>query len=398
MQEQCDVVVVGASLAGPCASLFSSFGGIDTILVEKKNIIGTPVKCGEFIPTLESMKKLLPKAMYVEKIYSLIPPETISNRTRSIQLYSPSNRCFEFKFDGLVLRRDLLEQHIVRKAEENGARLYISSVVKTLKVNEKFRKIVVKGPDGEKVVRAKIVVGADGFPSRIATWASMENSYRFSDISLTIQNTMANVDVEESSVEMYTGNKYAPGAYAWIIPKGEKIANVGLGVRLSCFRTSERMPIRSIFEKFLKEHPVASKKLSKAKPLSFSAKMVPAGGMVKELYKNNVILVGDAAGLVLPINGSGIPTAMISGCIAGEVASKCIHSNSELDLYEEKLKRELDPIINLSLAYRRIADRFMYSDRRYSAALRFIGALGLSRILKCEKTTLGTIFQKFLAS
>ena len=42
-----DVVVVGGRLAGSTSSLFASKGGLDVLMIEKRQEIGTPVQCAE---------------------------------------------------------------------------------------------------------------------------------------------------------------------------------------------------------------------------------------------------------------------------------------------------------------------------------------------------------------
>jgi len=382
-----EVAIVGGGPAGSSTSFFTSLNGVSTVLVEKKSIIGTPVKCGEFIPTLENMKKLIPKTEKVEKIYNFISKETISNKTKFIKFYSPNNRPFEFKFEGLVLKRDLLEQTIVKKAEEKGTYVYLSSLVKSVVNNKGFKQVYIKNTNTktEKMVCSRIIVGADGFPSNVAKWMDMKSGYSRKDLALAIHSKMVNVETEEDTVEMFTGNQYVPGGYAWIIPKGDRIANVGLGVRLSYFHSSKKKTILDFFNLFLKKHPIASKKLSKAHSISFSAKIVPVGGIVKETCKNGALLVGDAAGLVLAINGSGIPLAMLSGYIAGEVISNHIQKGDVLNVYEKYLKKEIGEIVGRSVLYRRIADKLMCSDLLFNGILRIIGVGNVSKVLKCEK-------------
>lgn len=385
MQREFDVLVVGASAAGSSTGFFCSQNGVKVLMVEKKKTVGFPVKCGEFIPTLESIKKMLPHSNYVEKVYSLIPEEAVSNKTKKIRFYSPSNHCFEFNFDGLVLKRDVLERLIVEKALNLGAKIYTSSLVRLVtNKNGEFKNILVKGPYVDGILKAKIIVGADGYPSNIAKWMGLKDGYKLNDIALAVQKTMVNVDVEEDTVEMFSGSLYAPKGYAWIIPKGGKIANVGLGIRLSHFRSAYRRKVLDYLNHFIRRHPIASKKLFKAKTLNFSAKLVPVGGIVKETQKDNVLLVGDAAGLVLAINGSGIPTAMLSGFIAGRLIAKYLNNKQSLNVYREHLEKELGKTISRSVKYRLVADIFMSNDKLFHFLLRLICVNGVSKVLKCE--------------
>lgn len=394
MQLDFDVAVVGGSSAGICASLTSSTLGARTVLIEKKKVIGVPVRCGEFIPSKDVLKEMLPQSENVEKIYELIPREVVVNRIKSIRFYSPRNRCFEFRFDGLVLKRDLMEQLIANKTVEKGAQIYSSSIVTNLIEEGNRKKIVFKNNGEERTLSAKVVIGADGYPSNIARWAGMKTGYKLSDIALTVQNVALNVDGDDETVEMFTGNEYVPGGYGWIIPKGDKIANVGLGIRLSHMRTSRGMSIRDYLEAFIRRHPLMLKKLSESKLTSFCAKMVPAGGRMKEICRDDIILIGDAAGLVIPTNGSGIPTAMMSGNIAGQVVSEYLKGCCELDVYTARLMKEINPVIARGVAYRHVADWLMSSDILFDIILRLIGVGNVSKVLECKKSFWDTLIHK----
>ncbi|RLG92499.1 MAG: hypothetical protein DRO36_01395 [Candidatus Hecatellales archaeon] len=386
MRKKFDVLVVGAGVAGVSAgfSLIEK-NDVDVLMVEKKDVIGYPVKCGEFIPTFESIKKMIPHSKYIEKVYSLIPEKVISNRTKKIRFYSPSNHCFEFKFDGIVLKRDLLERLVAEKALKLGVKVYTSSVVRLIMGKDGFKEAIIKTSETEDRVEVRAVIGADGYPSNTAKWMGLESTYNsLNDVALAVQKTMDGVEVEEDTVEMFSGNLCAPKGYAWIIPKGDGVANVGLGVRLTHFRSKHRKRILEYLNNFIGRHPIASKRLLKAKTLNFSAKLVPVGGIVKEVQKNDVLLVGDAAGLVLAINGSGIPTAMLSGIVAGKLVAEHLNSKQTLNVYRKILEEELGKVIGRSVKYRRIADRFMEHDKLFTILLKLIGVRGVSKVLECE--------------
>lgn len=384
MKSEFDVLVVGVGVGGATTGFFLSSQNIDVLMVEKKKIVGSPVRCGEFIPTQESLKKMLPNSKYIEKIYSLIPEKVVSNKTKWIRFYSPSNKCFEFKFDGLVLKRNLLEQWIVEETLKRNIYLYTSSLVKSIKDRGKFSLVLVEGSQFSGVVKTGIVVGADGFPSKIAEWYGLKTGYGLGDVAFAVQKVLTGVDVEKDVVEMFSGNNYAPKGYAWIIPKGDDTANVGLGIRLNHFKVAHKISVVEYLNHFIKKHPIASKRLSKAKTLNFTAKLVPVGGIIDETHKNNVVLVGDAAGLVLAVNGSGIPTAMISGCIAGELIAEHVKGNLDLNVYSNLLKQEIGKVLGRSVTFRKVADIFMGSDKLFDFILKIVGVKGVSKVLKCE--------------
>src|SRR2546425_777376 len=120
---------------------------------------------------------------------------------------------------------------------------------------------------------------------------------------------------------MFFGN-LAPGGYAWIIPKAG-CANVGLG-------TWERFRgnLRELFDKF-----IAARRLEPGKA---TGGFVPVLGPPPRTVKDNVMLVGDAAGMVMATNGGGNNVAMIAGRFAGLTAADHLLDGTPLDAYETR--------------------------------------------------------------
>ena len=73
------------------------------------------------------------------------------------------------------------------------------------------------------------LVGADGFESQIGRWAGIDTTLKLNDIDSCIQYRMVNADVAPDYCEFIIGSE-APGGYIWIFPKGNGVANVGIGV------------------------------------------------------------------------------------------------------------------------------------------------------------------------
>src|SRR2546428_10406920 len=109
------------------------------------------------------------------------------------------------------------------------------------------------------------------------------------------------------ATDMFFGN-LAPGGYAWIIPKAG-CANVGLG-------TWERFRgnLRELFDKF-----IAARRLEPGKA---TGGFVPVLGPPPRTVKDNVMLVGDAAGMVMATNGGGDNVPVIAGRFAGLAAAE----------------------------------------------------------------------------
>jgi flavin-dependent dehydrogenase len=144
-------------------------------------------------------------------------------------------------------------------------------------------------------------------------------------------------DLSEDLVEVYLGSAYAPGFFAWIIPWRDGSAKVGLATR-------EGNP-RLFLERFMKRHPVASRKLKNAQRGDASYHPIPLGGPIPKTYSSGMLIVGDSAQQVKPTTGGGIVFSLICGRVAGKVAHDASEtgntSESFLATYERQWKREI---------------------------------------------------------
>lgn len=383
MHDVYDVVVVGAGPSGSSAGRSAALGGADTLLVEKKKEIGVPVKCGEFIPSLNEIEKLLPNSDSIRCYYTDLSEEVVSNRTTRIRLYSPKNRSYEFDFDGWVLNREVFDRTLALRAEEAGAKVQTSTVVKAVHEKAGAKKVLMRNSAGETFVETRLLIGADGFPSNISKWTNLKNQYKADNVILCAQRRLSDVKLkEEDVVEICLSKKYAPGGYAWVIPKGNREVNVGVGVRLSHLMRGKL--ITDYLNDFLERHPIFSTYFLRARSESLIIKMVPVGGQVRYVCDGKTLLVGDAAGTVIPINGGGVPTALVSGHIAGEIASRHLNGDYNISSYATDLRKNIGYVLKRGYLYRRLADRFMYSDDVFERILAMIGVKSIAKIIKCE--------------
>lgn len=75
---------------------------------------------------------------------------------------------------------------------------------------------------------------------------------------------------------------------------------------------------------------------------------LPMSGTIKTFVKDNYMLVGDAAGMVLPSNGAGITIAMIGGRIAGQVIAEHLIDGTPLEEYEVRWKNQMGKVMRNS--------------------------------------------------
>ncbi|TEU09573.1 geranylgeranyl reductase family protein, partial [Candidatus Bathyarchaeota archaeon] len=248
-----DVIVVGAGPAGSMTAKTAAERGLDVLLLERELEVGVPDKCGEFLPSLQEMRRLAPDVRDLEGLFD--PPDyCIVNRTKHVKFVFPNEVEITVHFRGLVLERKLYDKHLTNEAARAGAEVAtLTSVVDLLDGGEGVR---AKNTDGVIDIPAKVVVAADGAYSLVARRAGLPVSRDPMDYGVGYQYEMVNVDHDPDYVDMYLGEDIAPGSYAWIIPKGEDVANVGTGARAPYMKAG--MSIRDYQRNFGEDHPLSS--------------------------------------------------------------------------------------------------------------------------------------------
>ncbi len=353
MKEEIQVAVVGAGPAGSTAAEVAALCGAEVALIERKSEIGSPVQCGGFLPEAHELQSLMPRAHLPQTLRD-IPERCVLWRTSRQRIYSPSGEDKEFPVAGRVVDRRAFDRFLAHRAARAGARVIPATNASltdgALRLSGRF----------SGSLRPQVIIGADGPLSTISR--SMGNQERERGICLEYE--MADVDIDPDAAEMFFSARYAPGGYAWIIPLGEDLANVGVGVRMS-YLSSQKLP--DLLDRFIQEHPIAGKMLRCGEVLAVMRGLVPAGGSARSIQKDNLLLAGDAAGHVMATSGGGIPLAMVAGRIAGEVAAAYLKGELALQEYQSRIREEFGKELDRSVQIRKMVDVAMKSDRLMNA-------------------------------
>ncbi len=302
----CDILIVGCGPAGSSAAKEAAKTGLSVIIIEKKQSIGEPVQCAEFI------SKPLLREINIAK-------DSIVQETKSIKLHLPDDSIVEFNSPGYMLNRSRFDKELAADAINNGAKLMLNS--KFIGIEEE--KVLVRREGESLEIIPKVIIGADGPSSTVGQMIK----YKSKDFLVGIQYEVPLVNPTES-LKIYFRSEFF-GGYGWLFPKG-MLANVGIGIKN--LRTFKGHSIRELLNNF--SYTLEKERKIKNMPLSITFGLIPAGGPLEKTVYRNVMLVGDAAGQTHPITGSGIPQAVICGKIAGNAAVKAIKS-SKLEILEK---------------------------------------------------------------
>ncbi|MHC1624784.1 MAG: NAD(P)/FAD-dependent oxidoreductase [Methermicoccaceae archaeon] len=317
-----DVVVVGAGPAGSIAAKTAASMGAHTLLIEKRQMIGDPVRCAEGVAKATIEKHIKPDKRW------------ICAEVEGVHIYSPSGikigmaGKFESGEIGCVLDRKLFDRALANEAAHAGADVFVKTRATGLIMEDGY----VKGIHIEHMgtpydVKCDVVIGADGVESKIGRWAGIDTKLALNDIESCAQFLVYDSSINQEFSEFYLGSSISPGGYVWVFPKGDGCANVGIGVIGS--KSDGGTPL-TLLRRFIED------KFPNAKVLELIMGAVPVSKPMHGIVGNGIMLVGDAARQSDALTGGGIGNAMDAGAIAGEVAANAIHKKdvSKKSLYE----------------------------------------------------------------
>ncbi|MFC1649977.1 NAD(P)/FAD-dependent oxidoreductase [Candidatus Latescibacterota bacterium] len=301
-----DIVVIGGGPAGSMAALKAAEMGLSVLLVERDNVIGSPVRCAEGVDHKGLKEFFEPDPVWISSVIS------------GYSLIAPDDTVVDVHVDdkGYILERTVFDRMIAEKAASNGAVVMTGTEASGMSVFENgSRTVNLRCEGSEWSVKARIVVAADGVESSAARWAGLKTSTALHKMDSCAQVLAAGIEVDPHLFKMFFSGEYAPGGYAWIFPKGPDKANIGLGI--SGDYALEKSPSKHLDDFLTHYFPGVS-------IVGRTYGGISCSGGIKKLYADGVMVAGDAAHLANPITGAGIVNAMISGKLAAETANDAL--------------------------------------------------------------------------
>ncbi len=306
-----DVIVIGAGPAGSSAAREIASAGFEVGLFEEHETVGVPQHCAGVLTVMGC------RLLKVE-----VPNHVIQARPETVKI-SYKNFSFGFPFKIYVVDRSRFDKYLAEEAVKAGAVLKAGCRVKGIKRRD--HGWVVSTSSGEKY-ESKLIVGAEGFKVLSVEWVGLK---RPRDNAVCLQYEIeVRSPIDQNIIETIFGSDVAPGGYAWMVPIGEEMLRVGLGIR-----GSRRSP-KYYLEKLLSE------KFQGYRIIRKMAGIVSVGGPMTPSYADGYMAVGEAAGQVNPLFGMGCLSSIACGRIAGKVAVKALEKNdvsaNQLREYEKE--------------------------------------------------------------
>ncbi|MCJ7721169.1 NAD(P)/FAD-dependent oxidoreductase [Candidatus Bathyarchaeota archaeon] len=366
MNKKPDIVVVGGGPCGSYAAYTAAKLGAKVMVCEDHKEIGVPNHCAGHL-NISSLKRL---GIHV-------PPEIIENEIKGAVFYSPSGKEFVLRRRcpvTYVIDRKLFDKHLAELAMKAGVDYRFNSRVKSLLFDSGYVKGVAL--KGEERLEANVVIDAEGCSSAVLKKTELDCLKAF----MMVRGIQAEVDglehFDEDMVEVYLGRNVAPDFFAWIIPIRDGTAKVGLATRTG--------DPRDFLRRFMKKHPVASKKLKNSQVKNISLHPIPLAGPIPKTYSDGFLVVGDAASQVKPTTGGGVIFGLTCARAAGEVAYEAVKnsnfSEAFLSGYQRRWKRLVGFDLSAMLKMRRMINSL--SDNRTEKIIGLCNRLGIDDVLE----------------
>jgi len=331
VEERHQIIVVGGGPCGSFSALSAAKTGAKIAVYEEHKTIGAPSHCAGHL-SISGLKHL--------GLYPL-PHKIVENTFRSAVFYSPCGKEFSVRFRSPVtcaVDRELFDRYLAESAMEEGVEYRLGVRVESLFLADGYVKGIVAKSNGKKeTLASNIAIDAEGISSNLLKKAGHPTLNRHAVVNAAQAEVDKIENVESDAVEVYVGQKYSSGFYAWIIPRQDGTAKVGLA-------TITGNP-KEHLHKFIHAHPIASKKLKKSKIVKESYHPITLGGAINKTYHNGLLIVGDAASQVKPTTGGGVIFGLLCSKIAGKVAADAVKqdnfSSEFLSQYQAQWKREI---------------------------------------------------------
>lgn len=298
-----DVVVVGGGPSGATAAHHLASQGRRVAMLDRD---GRIKPCGGAVPPRLISDFNIPDSQIVAKISTA---RMISPTARHVDIP------IENGYVGMV-DREHFDEFLRTRAVASGADRHTGTFIRIDRDADKTQVVYRDKTSGNEIhLKTKLVIGADGARSNVAR-AEVPGGdtipYVIAYHEIIEAPQQANYDPDRCDV-IYDG-AISPDFYGWIFPHGAH-ASVGMGSQ-----------VKGVDLKAATSDLRKTAGLDGCKTIRKEGAPIPLKPLDKWDNGRDVVLAGDAAGVVAPSSGEGIYYAMVGGEVAAEACEKYLAS------------------------------------------------------------------------
>jgi flavin-dependent dehydrogenase len=302
---RCDVLIVGAGLAGLWTARQLAGSGLRVLLVDGRPRVDRQIRTtGIFVRrTLEDFA---------------LPEDCLGPAVRRVVLYSPGRKALPLESphpEFRVGRMGPLYRRLLAEARAAGAEWRSRTRCVGFAWDEGGRLARLTGA-GAGLVRPRFVIGADGARSRVAGWLGLDRNREW---IAGVEEVYTGVPLEGPPVfHCVLSPDLAPGYLAWLVHDGEEV-HLGVG------GYAERFDPNAALAAFRANPPVPLD-LAAGRLVERRGGLIPVGGVLARIASPHGLLVGDAAGAVSPLTAGGLDPCLRLSDFAARVTLDYLES------------------------------------------------------------------------
>lgn len=347
------MIVVGAGPAGLAAAITAARRGMKTIVIERGEFPGAKNVMGGVLYT-QPTSRLIPEFWQeaplerpvVEQRYAFLDGDnTFAAGYRSPVWGEPP-------YNAHTVLRAKFDRWLAKKAEAEGVLVITETVVEDLLYKHDNAVIGVTTGRAEGDVPGKVVILAEGVNALIAKKAGLHTQLGPEHVAVAVKEIISLprekiedrfcLEAGQGATLELLGDATAGMIGTAFIYTNQDSLSVGIGVLLSEM-VKHQANSNDLLER-LKAHPYVRKLIEGGETKEYMGHLIPEGGYkaIPKMYRQGVMVVGDAGMLVNGIHREGSNLAMVSGMVAGEVAAQAVNSHDlsehSMRIYQDRLK------------------------------------------------------------
>jgi digeranylgeranylglycerophospholipid reductase len=358
-----DVVIIGGGPVGSQSAYRIAKAGHTVLVLESKSRLGEPVCCTGIISAECANKYDLNDGL-------------VLRRLNGARLISPLGRVLKVwrsKTQACILDRSAFDANMVMRAQKAGAEYSLGSRVTDIAITRDIVKLGAIKDDYKMDVNARCLVTANGFETKLITGLDIPRNEDF------VIGVQAEVEIQEvDEIEVYLGQRVAPGFFAWLVPTSDKTGLAGL---------LSRKNAKAYLKEMLSTMAVQGR--IKSNKVEITSRIIPLQP-IRKTYGKRIVIIGSAAGQVKPLTGGGIYYGMLCADIAADTLHSALLKDDlsarNLASYENEWKRQLGDEIKTSLRARKLFERM--SDKQIDKVFKIAETSGiLKSLLEMEEVS-----------